>query len=300
MSNAPAASLAWPRWRLLLVLAACIVPLQAQASIRVVAAESSYGSMVKSIGGDHVQVHSLLDSPDVSPNVFEAAPRSGRLVAEADLVVMNGLGFDAWMDKLLAGTPNPRRHLVKASQAASGLVMRNGNWHLFYSPRAMLATASRVATELQRLDPAHTADYQAHLQAFEQRLQAVYAQVQRLIAEHPDLDVSATVPVYGYMFRLLGYRVHDQAVQFALMNGSQPGARQVSHFVQGLQHHHVHLLVYNKQVQNRLTRMLIQTARDAGVAVVGVSAIPLHGQDYVQWQVDQLQAIEHALEHTSP
>lgn len=268
----------------------------ATESVHVVAAESSYGSMVNTIGGDHVQVKSLLDSPAVNPHQFQGSARIGRQLQAADLVVMNGLGFDGWMDPLLKGTVNDHRRVIKASDSGSALVMADHNEHIFYSPRIMLATASRVAQVLAQIDPTHKADYQTGLQRFKSQLLPVHAEVQSLIAAHPNLTVTATVPVYAYMFRLLGYRNQYHDIQFASEENSQPSAQQVKVFLRGLQQHAVALLIYNNQVHNRLTDNEVRAARKAGVPTVGVSAIPLHGENYAQWQITQLKAIHKALD----
>ncbi|RKQ96998.1 zinc/manganese transport system substrate-binding protein [Kushneria sinocarnis] len=270
-----------------------------EPSVSVVAAESSYGSMVETIGGEHVRVTSLLDSPDVNPHEFKGSPRIGRQLQHADLVVMNGAGFDGWMEPLLEGTHREGRVVVRASEAGSAMIMADNNWHLFYSPRIMLATAGQVTRALIEQDPAHKSDYRDGLEQFRKELLPVYDQIQQLIAEYPNLTVTATVPVYNYMIRLLGYQNLYHDVQFASMRNSQPSARQVSEFLQGLKQHRVRLLIYNRQVHNRLTESEVRTAREAGVPVVGVSAIPLHGDNYAQWQIRQLRAIEQALDNAA-
>ncbi|NNC23996.1 zinc ABC transporter solute-binding protein [Salinisphaera sp. USBA-960] len=264
--------------------------------VSVIAAESSYGSMVKMVGGDHVDVSSLLDSPDVDPHKFKSSPKIGRQLSQADLVVMNGQGFDGWLDPLLEGSKASDRRVVKASEAGSAMVMRDDNAHLFYSPQAMLATASHVATALAEIDPDHKSAYQDGLAQFREQLLPVYEHIQKLIASHPNLTVTATVPVYNYMLNLLGYNVLYHDIQFASMHGSRPSAKQVKKFISGLKNHKVSLLIYNVQVHSRLTKNQIQTAKDNGVPVVGVSAIPLHGENYAEWQIEQLKAIEKALE----
>lgn len=268
---------------------------RADEKIHVVAAENSYGSIVQSIGGEHAAVVSLLDSPSVNPHQFEASPQIGRQLQNADLVVMNGLDFDGWIEPLLKGTSNPDRQVVKASEAGSALIMADNNPHIFYSPQVMLATASHVAQALAKIDPGNKRDYQANLQQFREQMRPIYAEVQKLIAAHPNLTVTATVPVYAYMIQLLGYhdRYHD--IQFASMDNSQPSAQQVKQFMQALQNHEVDLLVYNTQVNNRLTKNEVATAKKAGIPTAGVSEIPLHGEEYVEWQVTQLKAVEKAL-----
>lgn len=252
--------------------------------------------MVQTIGGSHVQVTSILDNPGINPREFAANPRIGRALLHAKVVVMNGLGFDSWMTKLLDGTPSPGRKVIVASEADSSMILPDRNWHVFYSPGIMLATASQVEQALSRIDPKDRRDFEAGLQSFQQQLAPVYAEVRKIAAEHPHLAVTATVPVYGYMFRLLGFQVLYRDLQFANMNNSQPSGRQIAEFIRGLEQHKVHLLVYNEQVHNQLTRSLVDAARGAGVPVTGVSAIPLHGEDYAQWQLAQLESIEDALD----
>ncbi|WP_110600534.1 metal ABC transporter solute-binding protein, Zn/Mn family [Salinicola lusitanus] len=272
------------------------VPGSAQAAIHAVAAESSYGSMVKSIGGDHVDVVSLLDSPDINPHAFRADPKIARDLEQAELIVLNGLGFDGWMEPLLKSTDGDKRQIVRASDAGSHMIMADDNPHLFYSPQIMLATASRVASALETVDPDHADDYRANLASFQQSLLPIYGAVQQLIADHPNLSITATVPVYSYMIELLGYenRYHD--IQFASMDNHQPSAQQVATFTDALKQHQVDLLIYNLQVNNRLTQSQVSTAKEAGIPTVGVSAIPLHGEDYAQWQITQLEAIGKALD----
>ncbi|WP_110685679.1 metal ABC transporter solute-binding protein, Zn/Mn family [Salinicola aestuarinus] len=279
-----------------LLLAAVTVAQPASAAIDAVAAESSYGSMIETIGGDHVDVVSLLNSPDVNPHAFRADPQIARQLQNADLVVLNGLGFDGWMEPLLDSTASEDRRIVRASDAGSHLVMADENPHVFYSPRIMLTTASRVASALAAIDPENAEDYRANLATFQRQLAPVYAAVQALIADYPDLSVTATVPVYSYMIALLGYenRFHD--IQFASMGNHQPSARQVATFTQALESRKVDLLIYNQQVHNRLTESQVDTARQAGLPVVGVSAIPLNGEDYAEWQIRQLESIHEALD----
>src|SRR5699024_7016651 len=157
----------------------------------------------------------LLDSPGVNPHEFKGTPRIGRQLQEADLVVVNGLGYDGWITALLKGTPSESRRVVNASRVAGNLIMADKNPHIFYDPRIMLATAGVLARQLQQIDPGHRADYAAGLERFRKSLLPVYARLQRLLATYPNLTVTSTEPIYGYMLRLLGYRSVNQALQLA-------------------------------------------------------------------------------------
>ena len=87
-------------------LAGLTLPAAAAAPLRVVAAENVYGDLAREIGGARVAVVSILQNPDQDPHLFEASPQTARAVADADVVIANGAGYDAWMSKLLAASPS--------------------------------------------------------------------------------------------------------------------------------------------------------------------------------------------------
>ena len=94
-----------PTRRLLLaalatLAAAAASPATAADKIRVVATFTILGDMVRQIGGDHVALTTLV-GPDGDAHVFEPSPADARAIAEADLVIVNGLGFEGWIDRLI-------------------------------------------------------------------------------------------------------------------------------------------------------------------------------------------------------
>ncbi|SDM91819.1 zinc/manganese transport system substrate-binding protein, partial [Franzmannia pantelleriensis] len=75
-------------------------PLQADERIEVVASFSILADMVHNVGGERVNVTSLV-GPDSDAHVFSPSPTEARAIAEADLVVFNGLQFEGWMERLI-------------------------------------------------------------------------------------------------------------------------------------------------------------------------------------------------------
>src|SRR5436305_14221624 len=75
---------------------------RANGKIKVIAAENEYGSMVQAIGGNRVSVTSLLTNPNTDPHEFEASPSTARTLSRAQLVIKNGIGYDAWIDTHLS------------------------------------------------------------------------------------------------------------------------------------------------------------------------------------------------------
>ncbi len=80
--------------------------------VSVVAAENFWGSIARQLGGAQVQVTSLIDNPDADPHDYEPTPADARAVAASDLVLVNGVGYDAWASKLVDANPNPDRPVL--------------------------------------------------------------------------------------------------------------------------------------------------------------------------------------------
>src|SRR5215471_8708095 len=72
----------------------------ADARLKVVASFSVLGDIVKTVGGDHIALTTLV-GPDGDVHVFEPTPADAKAVAQADLVIVNGLGLEGWMDRLV-------------------------------------------------------------------------------------------------------------------------------------------------------------------------------------------------------
>jgi zinc/manganese transport system substrate-binding protein len=84
----------------------------ASTKVSVVAAQDFWGSIARQLGGDHAEVTSLIADPDTEPHDYEAKPSDGVAVAKAQVAILNGIGYDGWMEKLLAANPSPRRKVV--------------------------------------------------------------------------------------------------------------------------------------------------------------------------------------------
>ena len=265
------------------------------APLPVVAAESTYGVIAQAIGGDQVAVDSIIRNPNVDPHSFEATPEVARQVARARIVLLNGLGYDSWMQQLLAANPAPQRVVIVAAQLDPARIMADKKPHVFYDPVVMQRVAQRLAAELQRIDPAHAQSFAQRLAAFDAGLQRVIAAQAALAKAYPRLQVSATEPVAGYLLRQLGWTSLGQKLQFDVMNGTEPSPAEVARFEDDLRQHKAALLFYNRQVSDPLTDRLRAIARQSGVAIVGVDEFVPPQTTYVQWQLQTLDAIGRAL-----
>jgi zinc/manganese transport system substrate-binding protein len=272
----------------------------APAPVAVVAAESTYGLIAQAVGGSFVQVHSVIHDPNVDPHEFEASPRTAREVARASIVLMNGMGYDDWMRRMLAANPSATRQVVVAAQLERARLLPDGNPHLFYDTQVAGAMAARVEALLAGRDPAHASYYAQHLAAFRASLEQVDARVARLRSRYPGLKVTATEPVYGYMLRALGWVSLGNTFQFNVMNDTEPAPSVVARYEDELRRRRVSLLFYNRQVGSPLASHMEQVARSAGVPTVGVEEFAGPATGYAQWLMSSLDAVDNALRARPP
>ena len=265
------------------------------APIAVLAAESGYGDIARFIGGTRVKVASIIVNANVDPHDFMPNPRDAREALEATVVIRNGLGFDPWLGKILATRPDSRRRVIVVGELARGLVPPDRNPHIFYDPRAALIAAAALRRAFTRVDPAHASGYARRYSEFAQALLPIWARIQALAARYPRARVAATVPVYGYMLRLLGFEAPFPSFRLALMNHSSPSPKTVAAFVTALRRRRLRLLIYNPAALGPLGRRMVAIARDAGVPGVSVSPVPRPGQGYVAWQLTTLKRLAAAL-----
>ena len=174
--------------------------------VRVVAAENVWGSIARQIGGAAAAVTGIIAGPAQDPHSYEPTARDARLMATAQLAIVNGVGYDAWASRLLASDPAGRRSVLTAG-ALLGL-HSGDNPHRWYAPADVRAMARAIAARLTRIDPRHAAYFAARLRGFEARGLAGYdetiAEIRRRFAEVP---VGASESIFALLAPALGLRL---------------------------------------------------------------------------------------------
>lgn len=314
-----------------LVLAGCASPGGSPAAdevdrLRVVASTNVYGDVASRIGGDLVEVTSIITGQTQDPHSYEASARDQLALAKADLVIENGGGYDPFIDTLLAGITTSEPVVVNASEE-SGLLddgddERTGgddanaeedgddhaadddahahvegfNEHVWYSFHAMENLAKALADEFAELDPANESVYAANFESFAGDLAALEERAAELRAVADGGGVAVTEPVPVYLLEEVGLvNLTPDAFSEAFEEGADvpPAALQetLALFPAGT----VTLLAYNEQTTGPETEQVRGAAEDAGVAVVSFSETMPEDGGYIDWMTDNLDALTEAL-----
>ncbi|MGD0024681.1 MAG: zinc ABC transporter substrate-binding protein [Xanthobacteraceae bacterium] len=282
---------------LLITLAGLTGTRAADGKIALVAAENFYGDVAQQIGGDRVVVASILSNPDQDPHLFEVSPSVVRQIAAAQIVIYNGADYDPWMEKLLKVTARPGRVVI----AAADLMHKKAgdNPHLWYDPPTMPAVALALAAALAAADPAHKDDYAARLKTFLASLQPLNEKIAAIRDKYAGVPVTASEPVFGYMAAALNLKMRNERFQLAIMNETEPSARDFAAFERDLKTHQVQVMFYNKQASDELVQHLVDLARASNIPVVGVTETAPSGLSFQDWMLRQLDDTENALAGSS-
>ena len=263
------------------------------AKIPVVAAENFYGDLVQQLGGERIDVTSILSNPDQDPHLFEASPKTARALQHASIVVYNGADYDPWMVKLLAASKGTKRATIVAADLTG---KKSGdNPHLWYDPSTMPKVARAVNEALVAADPAHKSAYDANLAKFLDSLKPVEAKVAELHARYAGTAVTATEPVFGYMSDAIGLSMRNMRFQLAAMNDTEASASDIAAFERDLREKRVRLLIYNSQATEALTKRMLKLAQQSKVPTMSVTETEPAGKTYQTWMLSQLDALGAAL-----
>jgi zinc/manganese transport system substrate-binding protein len=265
------------------------------APIAVLGTENFYADLLGQVGGARVVATSLLNDPNADPHAFESSTQAAVAVTDARLVIVNGLGYDAFMDKLLAASPNTGRTVINVQQLLG--LADGANAHIWYDPATMPAVAAQVATALAAIDPSNAFYFKAREALYVASLQPVAAKIAEMKRRFGGAPVAFTEPVAGYLATAIGLQVlTPEGFQKSIEDGTDPAPADVAGESDLLTGKKVKVLIYNSQVTSPITSQMHDLAVANGIPVVGVAeTIPGAYSDYVSWQLGQLNQLEQAL-----
>ncbi|SFR15293.1 zinc/manganese transport system substrate-binding protein [Lentzea waywayandensis] len=286
-------------------LAACgtTTPSSDSGKIQVVASTNVWGSVIKAVGGDEVEVKALLDDPSADPHSYESKPADAALIKDAKLVVFNGGGYDDFFAKLITSDATRKIEAFPMrdnhAEPQTGAPDADGhdhsvNEHVWYDLHTVQAVAEAAANELGALAPEkkttfekNTADFTAKLEELEKKVAGI----------GKGRKVVATEPIAHYLIDESGAEdVTPEAFSKAIEEESDVPAAALASMNQLVESKQVNALINNTQTENQVTKGLVEKARTAGVPVVAVTeTLPEGVTGYLDWMSKQVDALTQAL-----
>ena len=285
----------------LVLLAACSSGQQAAlpkgdcpvAPARVTVSVNQWSDLVRTLAGDCAVVQTVVESTATDPHEFEPTPADTAKITDADLVVVNGLGYDEWATKALSTA----RDIPSVAAATAAGRSKGDNPHVWYDPDAHQKVAVAVTSALTTLRPGAT-KYLQQRSAVWAKEQVPYRQaVDRTSMVAKARTYVATEPVADGLAAAVGMKnLTPDGFARATANESEPAPGDVSKMLDVLRSGKVDVLIVNSQVQGQLNDRLLSAARATNVPVVRVTETqPPGSKGFVGWQVQQLDALAEAV-----
>ncbi len=277
-------------------------PASAAPPVPVVASTNVYGAIATAVGGDAVQVTSIINSPDADPHEYESTPNDAVAVGKAKLVIYNGAGYDDFATKILAASGAKPATIDVAQLSGLQAQLPAGqefNEHVWYSFPTVKKLADTTAIDLGQADPAHAATFTANAQAFDTKIDALMAKLDAIKAKHAGARVAITEPVPLYMVTAAGL-VNATPPQFseAVEEGNDPPAAVLQETLALFSGpDKVKVLLPNAQTESPTTQQVERAAKSGGVPEVPVTeTLPAGTTDYATWMTQQVDALSAALD----
>jgi zinc/manganese transport system substrate-binding protein len=264
-------------------------------AIPVLGTENFYADLLSQIGGPRVTASSILNDPSADPHEYEASPATAKLVADSKLVIVNGLGYDDFMQKLLGASTRADRIVISVQEI---LGAKEGvNAHVWYDPATMPKVADAAAAALAKLDPQNAAYFSAQKATYVAALKPVNEKIAALRAKYAGAPIAFTENVAGYLSDAIGLKVlTPPAFMEAIEAGTDPAPADVAAERDLITGRKVRALLYNSQVTSPLTEQIRDLAVKSNMPIVALAeTIPPPFKTFQDWQLAQLGELEKAL-----
>ena len=216
-------------WFIALAMIASIGPVHAAEPLNVVASFSIIGDLVRNVGGDRVNVTTLV-GPDGDAHVYAPTPADAKRVAEAKLVFVNGLGFEGWLSRLLKSAGGKATVVTVTSGIAPLKLGSQADPHAWQSVANAKIYVANISDALAAASPADAEAFKANAAAYLAELDALDREVREAIARIPESrrKVISTHDAFGYFAAAYGI---EFIAPLGVSTESEASARDVARII---------------------------------------------------------------------
>lgn len=263
--------------------------------ITVVASINQWGMLAKEIGGDKVDVVSILGTTNVDAHDFEPQTSDIAAISKASVLVVNGAGYDEWATKATTGAQS----VVNAADTVGA--SDGDNPHLWFSSDARTAVAKEIAEAYGKAAPSSKSYFSQRLATWTKSENELESNMAVFSKNHPGATYAATESVAYYLMSDLKFTdITPQSYAQAMLNESEPAPADVQKMQKVLTSGKASLLINNPQEQSDMTAMVTKSADEAGVPVVDVTEqVPEGTTGLIAWMNSLISQFDKALTEDS-
>ena len=260
----------------IVLLGGCAVaPQKSTGRLRVVTTIGVLADWVRQVGGDRVEVTSLL-SGNESPHTYEIRPADVKTVADARILFKVGLGVEEWLDPAIQNSGNKTLIVVDAATGLIDIVQgdehdRSGNPHIWLDPEYAKVGIKNLVTELVKLDPKGESLYRKREAAYCVRLDSLSAAISAEFVGLRDRRLITYHDAWPYFARRFGL---DIIATVEPIPGQEPSARELARLVDLIRREQIKVITTEPQLPSALPEML---AHETGAKIVVLNPLEYEG-----------------------
>ena len=261
-------------------------------TIEVAASVNQWGTVAKALGGDNVNVTSIINSTNVDAHDYEPTTSDIAKLQKAQVIIVNGAGYDAWAVKA-AQTANA----IIVNAAEIGGVNDGENPHVWFSADVRKAVAQAITEAYEQADAAKKNDFDKMNDQWAAEENNVESKIAEVKQKTDGLAYAATESVASYLAEDMGLAdATPSGYARATANESEPTPTDIKQFTDALKAGEIKLLVVNTQEESELTGKITDAAKSVEVPMVELTEqMPEQYESLTAWMEGLVDAFSQAI-----
>lgn len=261
-------------------------------TIEVAASVNQWGTVAKALGGDNVNVTSIINSTNVDAHDYEPTTSDIAKLQKAQVIIVNGAGYDAWAVK---ATQTANATIVNAAEV--GGVNDGENPHVWFSADVRKAVAQAITEAYEQADAAKKNDFDKMNDQWAAEENNVESKIAEVKQKTDGLAYAATESVASYLAEDMGLAdATPSGYARATANESEPTPTDIKQFTDALKAGEIKLLVVNTQEESELTGKITDAAKSVEVTMVELTEqMPEQYDSLTAWMEGLVDAFSQAI-----
>lgn len=261
-------------------------------TIEVAASVNQWGTVAKALGGDNVNVTSIINSTNVDAHDYEPTTSDIAKLQKAQVIIVNGAGYDAWAVK---ATQTANATIVNAAEI--GGVNDGENPHVWFSADVRKAVAQAITEAYEQADAAKKNDFDKMNDQWAAEENNVESKIAEVKQKTDGLAYAATESVASYLAEDMGLvDATPSGYARATANESEPTPTDIKQFTDALKAGEIKLLVVNTQEESELTGKITDAAKSVEVPMVELTEqMPEQYDSLTAWMEGLVDAFSQAI-----
>lgn len=253
--------------------------------ISIVTTTNVYSDIAKNIVGKYGTATAIIDKSSVDPHDFDPTTADAKKVAQANIIVANGLGYDSWMNKLAKSVD---KKPVLVGEDLMGL-KSGDNPHIWYNLDMPTKYVDYLVKRLSKLDKKHAAYFKENGEKYLAKIDKIKQLAKTNKGDQKPVFVSE--PVFDYALQEAGYKIGDKKFEEAIENGTDPSPKTINEMNNAIKQKKIAFFVNNTQASSSTVKSFVKLAKKNNIPVLNVRETIPNNTTYLAWMKENYQKL---------